>query len=83
MKQGEIHVPKSPHKVRNVEEEIKDVLIRMFRSDIGSDPMKLIDLIAQNMALGRCNMEGSTPVKLIEKCKTSPLTKRLKEAGLW
>ena len=64
-------------------EEYKDLLIRMFRSDIGSDPMKLIDLIADDMALGKCSIEGSTPVELIEKCKTSPLTKRLKEAELW
>lgn len=64
-------------------EEYKDVLIRMFRSDIGSDPMKLIDLVAENMALGRCNINGGTPVELIEKCEDSPLTKRLKKAGLW
>ncbi len=64
-------------------EEYKDVLIRMFRSDIGSDPMKLIDLVAENMALGKGIIDGWTPVKLIEKCEDSPLTKRLKEAGLW
>lgn len=66
-----------------MEEKIKDVLIRMFRSDINSDPMTLIDLVAQDMALRRCTMKGSTPVELIERCKASPLTKRLKEEGLW
>ena len=80
MSQSKIYKPKA---VPYIEEEIEDTLIQMFRSDIGSDPMKLIKLVAQDMALTRCNMEGSTPIALIVKCKVSPLTKRLKEAGLW
>lgn len=63
-------------------EELKAVLVETY-TDVNHNPMDLIQLIAENMALSRCIMDGSTPVALIEKCNDSPLTKRLKEAGLW
>lgn len=64
-------------------EEFKEVLLETYYLDVYSDPHRLIDLIAENMALEKCIIDGGTPVELIEKCKNSPLTKRLKETKLW
>ncbi len=64
-------------------EEFKEVLTEMYYLDVGGDPLKFIELIAENMALGRCIISGGTPVELIKKCEGSPLTKRLKETNLW
>lgn len=64
-------------------EEFKDILTQMFRSDLGSDPMKLIELVAEDMAWSEYDDHSDIPAELIERCKASPLTKRLKEAGLW
>lgn len=69
--------------MRDLVEEYKDVLIQLFRSDIGSDSMKLIELIAEDMALSKYTLEGGIPVELRDKCYKGPLAKRLREAELW